>query len=474
MQQFRYDRNQKHSKPKVFKTKRMPGKSCKEMEITMTESIGQKFNTKTLLKFAFPSIIMMIFMSLYTIVDGVFISRYLGSSALSAANIVYPAINLLYAVGIMLATGGSAIVAANLGKGKKKEGRDQFTFFVVVGLGISVLFLILENGFTTQISKLLGSNKELLADCNRYLRTLSWFAPASMLQMLFQMFFVTAGHPGLGLGVTVAGGVTNAVLDYVFLHIVGTNIVGAAVATGMGQLIPAVVGVCFFFGKKKDLHFSKFHMDLTAFLSACANGASEMVTNVSTAIVTYLFNIILMKMVGENGVAAITIILYAQFLFNSLFMGFSMGVAPVISYNYGGKREKELKKIVNISKNFMLTTSLVLALLSFFMADFVALIFVEKASGTFVLASQGLRIFALGFLFSGYNIFLSSYYTALGDGKTSAVISFSRTFVCILLSLIILPKIWGLAGVWLAIPVAELVSFVLCITLNRKVKVCYN
>ena len=437
----------------------------------MSESIGQKFNIVSLLRFALPSIIMMIFMSLYTIVDGIFISRYVGSSALSAANIVYPVVNVLYACGVMLATGGSAIVAKKLGESKTKEARNDFTSIVVVGLVISLVFLVVVVCFTGPISYLLGANDKLLPDCNKYLFTMILFAPISMLQMIFQTFFVTAGRPGLGLGVTVAGGVTNAILDYVFMAVLEMDVTGAALATGIGQGIPAIVGVIFFFMKTENLYFVKCKIHFRIIGRSCTNGVSEMISNVSAAVVTYMFNIILMRLVGESGVAAITIILYAQFLFNALFLGFSMGVAPVISYNYGAKRKKELDKVTKISVAFVAVTSIIITILSIFMRDIVVAVFVEVGTQTYVLAQEAMGIFAISFLFSGFNIFLSSFYTALSDGKTSGVISFSRTFIFIIVSLLVLPAIIGVKGVWLAVPLAEFISFLLCLIIKRTKKI---
>lgn len=437
----------------------------------MSESIGQKFNVISLLRFAFPSMIMMIFMSLYTIIDGIFISRYAGSTALSAANIVYPMINVLYACGVMLATGGSAIVAKKLGQGKEEEARNDFSSIIVVGLGISILFVVTGVCFTSQISYLLGASEILIADCNKYLVVLILFAPISMLQMIFQTFFVTAGKPGLGLWVTVAGGVANAILDYVFMAILNMDVTGAALATGIGQMIPAVIGVIFFFRKKGNLYFVKCKVHGRVIGAACTNGVSEMISNISAAVVTYLFNIILMRLVGENGVAAITIILYAQFLFNALYLGFAMGVAPVISYNFGARRRMELDKVTKISIGFVTITSIIITILSIWMRSFVVAVFVEPGTQTYILAQKAMEIFAVSFLFSGFNIFLSSYYTALSDGKTSGVISFARTFIFIVASLLVLPELIGIMGVWLAVPLAEVISFALCIFIKRRKRI---
>ena len=422
----------------------------------MSQSISQKFTPISLLKFALPSMVMMMFMSCYTIVDGIFISRYLGSEALSAANIVYPVFNLLLAVGIMFATGGSAVVSKKLGEGKKEEAMEDFSFLTAVGVALSVLLMIATLLFHNQISLFLGSSERILDYCNAYLIYLVLFAPACMLQSLYQSFFVTAGKPRLVL--TVIAGLANAFFDYFFLAVCGMEIEGAAIATGIGQMIPAVVGTVYFFFFKGELHFVPFHFHGATLKQSCFNGSSEMVSNLANAIITYLFNIILMRIAGENGVAAITIILYAQFLFNSLYLGFSIGVAPVIGFQYGAKNRDQLKSLYKICNCFVIASSVVIAFFSWLLSDGIASIFVQDRGETYVMASEGLRIFALSFLFSGFNIFSSSLFTALSDGKTSAIISFGRTCVFIILSLMILPNILGLTGVWLAIPVAEFLA----------------
>lgn len=285
----------------------------------MAQSIGQKFTPVTLLKFALPSMVMMVLMSCYTITDGIFISRFLGDNALSAVNIVYPVINIVLAIGVMLATGGSAVVAKKMGEGKDDEAKDNFSMLVFTGVVASVVILILTILFLEPICRALGANDSLLANCKAYLFTVVLFAPACMLQSLFQTFFVTAGKPHIGMTLVISAGIANAVLDYVFLSPLGFGIEGAALATGIGQLIPAVVGLFYFFFVKGDLYFTKFHFHGSVLSAASFNGASEMVTNIANAVITYAFNKIMLRLAGENGVAAITILLYSQFLFNALF-----------------------------------------------------------------------------------------------------------------------------------------------------------
>lgn len=422
--------------------------------------------------------IMMIFMSLYTIVDGIFVSRLIGSNALSAVNIVWPVLSVSNALGIMLASGGSAVIATKLGEGKAKDARENFSFLVVTGLLISLLLLVLTILFLDPIVNALGANETLYDYCCDYLKFSIIFAPACMLQNLFQCFFVTAGKPGLGLSLTVIAGLANAFLDYFFMGVLNMGVSGAALATGSGQMIPAIAGLIYFFyaghrlksteNDSNHLYFTGFHYSGQVLLASCANGSSEMVSNLSNAIVTYLFNIILMRLAGEDGVAAITIILYGQFLFNALYLGFSIGVGPVISFNYGAQNKRRLQTVYKICTAFVLLSSVIIGALAFFSADFISAVFVEKGSNTFALTATGFAIFAVNYLFSGYNIFSSGLFTALSDGKTSAILSLSRTFVFIFISLLIFPQIWDITGVWIAVPVAEFMTLFLSVYFHFK------
>lgn len=437
----------------------------------MSSSISQDFKMGSLLKFAFPSMIMMMFMSLYAIVDGVFISRYVGSDALSASNIVFPVITIVIAVGVMLATGGSAVVARKMGEGNIIEARKDFTMLTILGFSFGVVVLVVGNIWIEPIVKLLGATPRLLSDCISYLSVLLYFTPLYMLQMLFQTFLVTAGRPNLGLGATIAGGVANIVLDYIFMGPMNLGVLGAAFATGIGQAIPAIIGFIYFFFCKEELYFVTPQFHKKVLKETCFNGSSEMVSNLATSVVTFLFNIIMLKMKGEEGVAAITIALYGQFLFNSLYMGYSMGVAPVISFNYGKKNQKLLKNVVKICFGFITLSSILILSLSLLTNQFVVEIFSQKGSKTYEIAVAGCFLFSFNYLFSGINIFSSSMFTALSNGKISAIISFMRTFVFLILSILLLPIFIGELGVWLSVPVAEFFTIFIAIGFilyNRK------
>lgn len=440
----------------------------------MSNSISKEFKFFSLLRFAFPTMIMMVFMSLYTIVDGIFISRLVGTDALSATNIVYPAISLLIAVGVMLATGGSAIIAKKMGEKKEQEAREDFSFIVLTGFIIGLIFMVVGNIFIDPIVRLLGSTDALMDYCVGYLSVCLYLAPACILQLLFQTFFVTAGKPMLGLILTISGGVANMVLDYLFMGVFHMGVEGAALATGVSQLIPALIGFIYFLFVRHSLYLVKPKIRWSVLAESSFNGSSEMVTNLSGAIVTFLYNIMMLKLVGEAGVAAITIVLYGQFLFNALYMGFSMGVAPVISYNYGSENNRMLKRIFKICMLFITVSSVIVTVFALVMSPIIVEVFTAVGTETYTLAKTGFFLFSLNFIFAGVNIFASSMFTAFSDGKTSAIISFVRTFVLIVINILILPALIGVNGVWLSVPLAEFMSVFLSGYFFVKKKKKYN
>ncbi len=435
----------------------------------MSNAISKDFRLFSLLKFAFPTMVMMVFMSLYTIVDGIFVSRLVNTQALSAVNIVYPVISLLVAVGVMLATGGSAVIARKMGENKSEEARRDFSFLVLTGVLAGVVFFVLGNAFLPQLVRMLGATDVLMPYCEEYLRILLYLAPACVLQLLFQTFFVTAGRPTIGLALTIGGGLLNMVLDYVFMGPLQMGIAGAALATGIGQLLPAVVGFLYFLFVKESLYLVRPRLDFMVLRESCFNGSSEMVTNLSTAVVTFLFNIVMMRLLGENGVAAITIVLYGQFLFNALYMGFSMGVAPVISFNYGRKNTALLQRIFKICIWFIGISSVLITIFALLSGGTIVEIFTPKGTQTYEIAKKGFFLFSFNYIFAGINIFASSMFTAFSDGKISAIISFVRTFVMIVLNILLLPLLMGVNGVWLAVPSAEFMTVLLSLYyFNRK------
>ncbi|MEA5012219.1 MAG: MATE family efflux transporter [Angelakisella sp.] len=438
----------------------------------MHNPLSQSFTPWGLIKFTMPTIVNMIFLSLYTMVDGALVSRLIGENALAAVNMVYPILSVVVAIGIMLGTGGSAVIARRMGQGQSTEAKSAFSLLVAVGAAIGVIILVLGTVFLQPLIHLVGSTPALDAFSSSYLGTLLLFTPQSILQMLFQFLFVTAGRPHIGLWATVAGGISNLVLDYVFIEHYGFGIAGAALATGIGYSIPAGVGlVYFFFNKKGSLHFIKPKWEGKMLLQSCGNGSSEMVTNLATAVTTYLFNIAMLHYVGENGVAAITIVLYSQFLLTAVYLGFSSGVAPVISYHYGYQNNQELHKLYRISLWTITISSVVMLVVSVGLASSVTTIFVSRQSPVFDLAVKGFLLFSPTYLFTGINIFASSLFTAFSNGKVSALISFLRTFIILVGAVLVLPLFLGLTGIWLAVPVAELATMgvsVVCLKHYRK------
>lgn len=456
----------------VWKTRRTINK--KKGVINMSYSIGKDFRFFSLLKFAFPTIIMMMFMSLYSIIDGIFIAQYVGTNALSAANIAFPAFSVLIAIGVMLATGGSAVVTTKLGEDRNQEARENFSFLTLVGIVLGIFVILIGNVWIEPIVRALGATDLLLSYSISYLRIILCFAPATILQALYQSFFVAAGKPGIGLAVTILGGLFNIVFDYVFIVPMNMGISGAALATVLGQMIPALAGLVYFSVSKGILHYVKPKLSLAVLRESCFNGSSEMVTNVSNAVITYLFNIYMLKFLGEDGVAAITIVLYGQFLFNAMYMGFSMGVAPVFSYNHGSGNQKLLKRIFKICIRFIGGSAVCITILAVLSAPYVVKVFAPEGTPTYSIALRGFVLFSFNYLFAGFNIFSSALFTAFSNGKISAAISFLRTFVFIVASILILSSILLVDGIWLSVPLAELLTIFISAALVWKKRKAYG
>ena len=428
------------------------------MTETRKNPLAANLNAISLLRFAFPSMIMMLFMGLYTIVDTVFVARFVDTYALSSINIVCPVINLIVGLGTMLATGGSAVVAKKMGNGDEKEARSNFTLIVAAGAVMGLLITAAGLLFLDEIIRGLGASEVLFPYCRDYLAIQLYFAAFNMMQVLYQNLFVTAGKPTLGLTLAVLAGIANIVFDYIFIVLLRMGIRGAAIGTGIGYLIPTIIGTIFFLTRRSGLYFCRPGMDAYVLLKSCSNGVSEMVSQCSAAVTTCLFNITMMELSGEDGVAAITVIIYSQFLLTTLYIGFSMGTAPVISYNYGSGNAEQLKKTVRICFRFIAGISIFVFLFSLLGGENIAKIFAENNRNVFALTKSGFSIFSFSFLFSGFNIFSSALFTALSNGRASAAISFLRTFGLIVFFLLVLPRILGVTGVWLAVPAAEMLT----------------
>lgn len=422
----------------------------------MKSAISDHFSFPRLLLYALPSIVMMMFMSLYSIVDGYFVSALISSDALSAVNIVFPVSSFLYALGLMFATGGSALIADALGRGEPERANRLLSFFVLTAVGLCTLTAVLCLIFLDRLCLLLGADEVLLPLCRAYLGTLLFFAPMSALQMLFQSYFVTASRPMLGFVLTLIGGIANIVLDYTFIRIIPMGISGAAVATGIGYCIPAIGGLIFFARNAGGLRFGKPACTLRTLGKAMFNGSSEMVTNLAGCLTTLLFNLFMMRLIGSKGVAAITVILYSQFLLSSMFLGFSMGVAPVLSYNLGARNRGRLKRLLRMCYGFTGVSSLIVFGAAVLLSVPIAIVFSNGDGELLELIAHGMRLFSLGYLLMGFNIFTSAAFTALSCGLTSAIVSFTRTLLFSVLFLCTLPLLWQTDGLFLAIPFAEL------------------
>ncbi|WP_218925302.1 MULTISPECIES: MATE family efflux transporter [unclassified Gemella] len=434
-------------------------------------NFNQKFNIYTLLKSTIPVVAMQIFLALYTIVDGVFVSRLIGTDALGATNIVMPVISVMLALGLMLATGGSAIVAFQLGEGKDDSARQNFSMLTAVTLLISLIFVILGIFFTKDIVILLGASEAQIYHAIKYLKVFLLLAPILFLQVLFSIFLATASKPNIALISTIIAGFTNVILDYYFIVNLNMGIAGAAYATIIGYSIPALIGFLFFFLNKKGLFFVKPIFIKKVLYQASFNGSSEMLTNIANAISTFLFNMMFMKFFADNGVASIAIIMYFQFVLSAIFFGYSLGVAPIISFKYGSRDKKQLKYIINSSLKFVIISGIVIYFIAISSISYVLQVFTEKGSEVYNITISGFYIFALAFILEGVSIFVSAMFTAFSNGRVSLIISFFRSLIFLVLSIILLPTLFGEIGIWLALPTAEFFAIIVSLyfyTTNKK------
>ena len=361
--------------------------------------------------------IMMVFLSLYTIIDGIFVSRFVGQSALSAVNINLPLMTLTWGIAIMFATGGSAIVAKKFGEGKATEAKQNFTLIVLFSTITGILLMTLELLFLPMILRVLGATNALYDYCYQYGFLLTLFTPFAILKSLFDYFMITANQPKLGLINTLIGGFTNMILDYVFIVTFNLGIAGAALATGIGMLIPSLIGIIYFLNRKNYLHFQKPTWDISIILKSASNGSSEMVTNLSTGVTTLVFNLMMIKYLGEDGIAAMTIVLYAQFLLTAIYLGFASGAAPLISFSFGEANHQQLKQLIKHSHRFIIVASIFTFGLSLVLAPSIIKIFTGSENKLFFLTLDGFRIFSISFLNVGINIFASYMFKAFSNGK---------------------------------------------------------
>lgn len=424
--------------------------------------LSDHFSYAKLLRFTLPSICMMVFTSIYGVVDGLFVSNFAGKTPFAAINLVMPFIMILGGMGFMIGTGGTALVSKLLGEGKKDEAHRTFSMMVLFTLLLGLVLSAV--GFLTMrpVSYFLGATDAMIDDCVLYGRIVTGFTFAFMLQNVFQSFFIAAEKPRLGLIVTVAAGVTNMALDALFIAVFDWDVAGAAIATGLSQCVGGVLPLIYFLRPNDSLlRMRPTALRLRPILQACGNGSSELMSNISSSLVGMLYNFQLMRLIGEDGVSAYGVLMYVQFIFVAIFIGYSIGSAPVVSFHFGAQNHSELKSLLRKSVLLMSSGGILLTVAARLLAALLAHLFVGYDAVLFDLTTHAFRLFSWSFLLAGFNIFTSGFFTALNNGAISAAISFLRTLVFQTASVLILPLLLGVDGIWWAITVAEIFAFLI-------------
>lgn len=441
----------------------------------MNIKLSEHFGYKKLIRFTLPSIIMMIFTSIYGVVDGYFVSNYAGSTQFAAVNLIMPFLMIFGAVGFMVGTGGSALVSMKLGQKENKRANEIFSLLIYMLIIVGIIFTVLGIALMRPVASLLGADGDMLDYCVTYGRIIMIALVPFMLQNVFQSFLVTAEKPQLGLYITIAAGVTNMVLDGLFIAVFKWSVMGAATATAISQAIGGLIPLIYFIlPNKSSLRLCRTHFDGKVIFKACTNGASEFMTNISMSIVNMLYNFQLMKLAGENGVSAYGVIMYVNMFFVAIYLGYSIGSAPIVGYHYGAKNTDELKGLLKKSLRIIASAAIVITALAQILAPVLSGIFVGYDDELYKITENGFRIYAISFLLAGFNIYASSFFTALNNGFISALISFGRTLVFQILSVLILPALFGLNGIWSSIIVAETLALVLSATCIIKLRHKYN
>ena len=435
---------------------------------------NKEINLKNMLIFTVPTMVRMVFISMYSIVDGIVVSNFVGSQGLSAINIVYPVLNVCMALAFMLAAGSNAIMGKKMGEGKVHEANSFMSLTVIINVAAIIVLTAIFLMWDEKIYMMLGSDEELLPYCIEYGRIIVLGGPVWVMLVLFQSYLVTADRPHMGLWLSVGAGAANIVLDVLFVGVFKMGMAGAAIASVSGMMIGGLVPLTVFFNKKSLLHFEKPVWKGREFLKALGNGSSEMVSNLASAVTTTLFNLQMMALIGEKGVAAISAILYLQFIFLAVFFGFVSGISPVISYNYGAGSKENIQKTFKISMKIVIIFSVVMFALAEIFNRGLALVFASKDSALSELMVYGFRIIAVSILFSGLNIFASGFFTALNNGRVSALISIMRTFVLEAGALILLPEFFGIDGVWWALPAAEILAALIAVIMIMRYRKTYG
>ena len=422
----------------------------------MNIQLSELFTYRKLLRFTLPSMVMMVFTSIYGVVDGVFISNFVGSDPFAAINLIMPFLMILGALGFMLGSGGSALVGFYLGMGQEKRANEIFSLLIYVLLGVGAALTVLGLLFLEPVARLLGADADLLPYCVRYGRIVLLGLIPFTLQNVFQSFLVTAERPHFGLYITVGAGVTNMVLDALLVAVIPLEVEGAAIATVISQCVGGFLPLIYFLRPNTSrLRLTRTRWELRPVLKSAANGSSEFMTNISMSIVTMLYNWQLLRLMGADGVTVFGIIMYVSFIFVALFLGYSMGSAPIVSFHYGAGNQEELRGLFRRSLTIILSMSVGLTLLAIVLAKPLAMIFVSYDPALLSVTTRALAIYAVSYLLTGFNIYASSFFTALNDGLVSALISFARTLVFQVLAVLTLPLLWEADGIWAAVILAE-------------------
>lgn len=441
----------------------------------MSIQLSDHFDARRLARFVLPSVIMLVFTSIYSVVDGFFVSNFVGKTPFAAVNLIMPVLQILGAIGFMLGAGGSALVGKTLGEGRREKANGLFSLLVFVGLAFGVVLAAVGCLLIRPVARALGAEGELLEHCVLYGRIILCALPLFMLQNMFQSFFVVAERPKLGLFVTVCAGVLNMVLDALFIIGFQWGIGGAALATALSQAFGGLFPLVFFLRENDSaLQLVRPDFDLRALAQTCGNGSSEFVTNISMSVVGVLYNLQLMEYAGEDGIAAYGVIMYASFFFVAIFLGYAIGVSPVISYHYGADNTRELKNLFAKSMKFVAWAGVALTALAFLLARPLAQAFVGYDAGLCDMTAHAFRVNAFSFLFCGFGIFSSALFTALNNGVLSAVISFLRIFLFQAAAILVMPLLWGIEGIWYAVVVAEGLSAVVSLALVAKYRKRYK
>jgi len=426
----------------------------------MNIQLSDHFTYRKLLHFTLPSIVMMIFTSIYSVVDGFFVSNYVGKTPFAAVNFIMPFLMILGAAGFMFGTGGSALIAKTLGEGNPGKANRLFSLFTYLSAATGVVLAVLGIVFIRPIARFLGADGQMLEYCVTYGRIILAALPFWNLQMAFQSFFITAEKPQLGLYATVAAGVTNMVLDALLVAVLTMGVVGAALATALSQVVGGLFPVLYFARSRDTLHLGKTSWDGRSVLKCCTNGSSELMSNISMSLVGMLYNTQLMNYAGEDGVAAYGVLMYVSMIFMAIFIGYSVGTAPVIGFHYGAQNHAELKSLLRKSTVLIGTVAVAMLGMGEVLARPLSQLFAGYDEGLLALTVRGFTIYSFSFLFCGFAIYGSSFFTALNNGLVSAVISFLRTVVFQVAAVLILPILWGIDGIWISIVVAEFMAVV--------------